>query len=87
MGLDAVEIKMAVEEAFGITISEADAAKMITPAMMIAYVQNAVDSCLDRTRKWTHDEVRQRIRKIISEHLCIEDFNDTDEFVRDLGLD
>jgi acyl carrier protein len=87
MGLDAVELVMAVEETFGIAIPEADAAKMITPAMMIEYVQNAVASCPERSQRWTNDEVRRVIRQIISEKLCVKNFNDTDEFVRDLGLD
>jgi acyl carrier protein len=87
MGLDSVELVMAVEEAFGIAIPDADAAKMITPEMMITYVQNAVASCPEHSQRWTHDELRHVIRQIISEKLCVKNFNDTDEFVRDLGLD
>ncbi len=87
MGLDAIELVLAVEDAFGIAIPNAVAAEMISPAIMITYVQNAVASCPDRSRRWTHDEVRQVVRQIISEQLCVENFNDTDEFVRDLRLD
>lgn len=87
MGLDAVELVLAVEDAFGIVIPNAVAADMITPAMMISYVQNAVAACPDRSRRWTDDEVRQVVRHIISEQLGVKDFNDTDEFVRDLGTD
>ena len=87
MGLDVVELVLEVEETFGIDIPDAVAAEMITPGIMIAYVQNAVASCPDRSRKWTHDEVRQVIRKIISEQLGVKSFTDTDEFVRDLGID
>lgn len=87
MGLDAVELVIAVEKAFNIDIPDAVAAEMITPAIMISYVQNVVASCPDRSRRWTHDEVRQIIRQIISEQLGVKKFNDTDEFVRDLGVD
>ena len=87
MGLDAVELVIAVEEAFNIVIPDAVAAEMITPAIMISYVQKAVASCPDRARRWTHDEVRQIVRQIISEQLGVKNFNDTDEFVRDLGID
>lgn len=87
MGLDAVELVLAVEEEFGIIIPDAVAAEMISPAVMITYVQNVMASRQDHTRKWTDDEVRRVIRKTISEQLGVEKFNDTDEFVRDLGVD
>lgn len=178
MGLDGVEIVLAVEEAFGIAIPDADAAEMITPAMMIAYVQEAVGSRADtkacisqrafhrvraglikatgversmvtldtkiktlfsgprrsemwkafqdhtaigalpplhfgtgwlfspksvnelvsialsqsasglrKDRSWTNEEVRQIIRQIISDQLGVKRFRDSDEFVKDLGVD
>jgi acyl carrier protein len=178
MGLDSVELVIAVEDVFGIAISDAAAASMITPAILISHVQDTVGatddlkSCislrafhrvraslmrtvgvkrsditldtpikalfprpdravlwnvfrtdsgisalpplrlglgwlllpsrvadlvsiavLDRgkqlkeERTWTNEEVRQIIREIIRDQLGIKKFNDTDEFVRDLGLD
>lgn len=177
MGLDSVELVLAVEETFGISISDEDAAHMITPALLISHVQRAVLSapvqrpCLSQrafhrirngicnvtnfprsevrldtlinhlfpkaerhqrwndfrsfagiqrlpnltfgrgslfspkrvrdliplaitsmaeefrsTRDWTHQEVRSVVRLIITEQLGIKNFNDDDEFVRDLGL-
>jgi acyl carrier protein len=86
MGLDSVELVVAVEEAFGITIPNADAAEMITPAIMISFVQNAVASCPDRSQRWTPEEVRQVVRQIITDQLGVKNLNDTDEFVRDLGV-
>ena len=178
MGLDAVEMILAVEEEFGIAIPDADAAGMITPALLISYVREAVGSraesqaCISlrafhrvraglmkstgvgrsevtlRTRinklfsgprrmelwkdfqvqaslaalpdlgfgagwlfsprsvndlvtvairqdrdkmremrSWTHEEVRQIVRQIISNQLGIREFDDNDEFVRDLLID
>lgn len=85
MGLDTVELVYAVEDAFGISIPDAEAEQMVTPAIMIAYVQDVVAS--QPERKWTPEEVRQRVRQIISEQLGVKNFKDTDEFVRDLGAD
>lgn len=48
MGLDAVELLIAVEETFGIAIPDAEAAAMITPAHLISHVQRAVGSTQDR---------------------------------------
>jgi acyl carrier protein len=47
MGLDAVELILAVEEAFGITIPDSAACEMTTPAMMIRFVQETVEACAE----------------------------------------
>ena len=178
MGLDGVELVLAVEETFGISIPDSLAFEMTTPAMMISFVQEAVSArperkaCISQRafhrvraslmkatgvgrrdvtlktpirrlfsgpqrkehwsafkgyaglpdlpnlgfgsgwlfgptsvkdlvsgvisvmskdlreeQSWTNEEVRQIVRQIISDHLGVEKFTDTDEFVRDLGLD
>lgn len=48
MGLDGVELVLAVEETFGITIPDSVAFEMTTPAMMISFVQQAVSARPDR---------------------------------------
>ena len=178
MGLDGVELVLAIEETFGIAIPDGDAAELITPGLLIAHVQRAVAStpkrrpCLSQrafhrvraslcevtrmprreikldtrinrlfpkeTREqqwdafrevakmkrltdlrfgrgtlfwprrvkdlvgsqvsamsdqlrvagdWTDLEVRAVVRHVISEQLAIKDFDNNDEFVRDLGVD
>ena len=178
MGLDAVELVIAVEQTFDIVIPDAEAAEMITPALLIAHVQDAVESssneksCISQrafhlvraelmrilkvarsgvtlqtsistlfprgsrredwnsfraqsflrslpdlrfgrgwlfsptsvrdlvlvavsqesesltsSRRWSRGEVREVVRQIISEQLGIKGFSDSDEFVRDLGVD
>jgi len=44
MGLDGVELIMAVESTFGISIPDADTEEMLTPALLIQYVQSAVQA-------------------------------------------
>lgn len=48
MGLDGVELVMAVEENFAIVIEDADAEKMRTPRDLIAHIVSKV-GCVDRT--------------------------------------
>lgn len=38
MGLDSVEFVMAIEEAFGLDVPDADAAQLLTPRMLIDYL-------------------------------------------------
>ena len=40
---------------------------------------------LRATGNWTDQEVRSVVRLIISEQLGIKHFDDSDEFIRDLG--
>jgi acyl carrier protein len=44
MGLDSVEILIAVEETFGITIQDGEASEIMTPADLISLVQRSVSS-------------------------------------------
>ena len=44
MGLDSVEIVIVVEETFGISIEDAEASEVTTPADLISLVQRAVSS-------------------------------------------
>jgi len=42
MGLEGIEIVLAAEETFGITISDADASRMQTPAELIVFIEHHV---------------------------------------------
>jgi acyl carrier protein len=44
MGLDAVEIVMAVEDAFGIQIEDSEAEKILTPAQLVELVMGKVST-------------------------------------------
>jgi len=48
MGLDGVELVMAVEESFDISISDSEACELITPALLIDHVQRSIKSLPDR---------------------------------------
>lgn len=66
MGLDGVELVMAFEEAFGIPIPDADAAKMFTPSDVIGFVEahrrsGKKSPCL--TRRAFHG-IRERLLKM-----------------------
>jgi acyl carrier protein len=178
MGLDGVELVLAIEETFGVSIPDSDTAELITPGLLIAHVQRLVSSkpktrpCMSQrafhkvrsllvqvtgagrreirldvridrlfpketrqqqwdhfrsisgmtdlpdlrfgrvnlfwpttvgylvgmqvgemqkvcrlTGDWTDQEVRSTISEIICDQLGIKDFNDDDEFIRDLGVD
>jgi len=73
MGLDSVELVMAFEEAFGVAIEDAEAAKMITPRDVILYiVQNrgigTKTLCL--TRRAFH-RIRKRLMEVGIERVAI----------------
>lgn len=65
MGLDSVELVIATEETFGISIPDKDATEMTTPAHLIAYVQNAVKST-----PFTRPCLSQRAFHRIRTNLC-----------------
>ena len=47
----------------------------------------AISQELRATGNWTNQEVRDVVRLIICDQLGIKRFNDSDEFVRDLGVE
>lgn len=69
MGLDGVELVLATEETFGISIPDGDAATLVTPALLIKHVQTAVASkpkskpCLSQR---AFHRVRSRLCEVIN---------------------
>ena len=89
MGMDGVELVMAWEEAFGISIPDDEASRLITPRHVIDFITSVLEGRTSngRDRAWTRDEVRELVRQTIIEQIGVKEFSDDDEFVRDLGVD
>ena len=86
MGLDAVELVMAIEDEFDLHISDDDAAKMITVGDMHDYV---VAQLRARGETPSEEAVWKKVHEIVVEQLGVrpEQVVRSAEFVRDLGLD
>jgi len=84
MGLDGVELVLAWEEEFGIEISDADAAKMETPAHVIDFVCTRVGEAKNLSR----EQVADKVKEIIFDQLGISDrqYAEDKRFVEDFGV-
>jgi acyl carrier protein len=101
MGLDAAEIIMEAEEYFDIKMSDEKLEKTDTVSKFIdlvwSHVQEGSESTHDVSegklspqiprKNWSKNEVREIVRKIISDKLDIKVFSGEARFVDDLGLD
>jgi len=92
MGLDAVEVVMAIEEHFGISLSDADAARCVTPAILIDLVLAKVSEApLGKSgdRIWTRPEVASDVKMIVIEQLGLKEKQYWEEarFIEDFGID
>ena len=79
--MEGVELVMATEEDFGISISDAEAGAVTTPRMLI-------DLVLEKAPQRSRDEVAALVKEIVMEGLGVdeEDYGEDKDFVRDLGL-
>lgn len=85
MGLDSVELVMAVESEFDINITDGDATQLLTPRQLADHVQ----ILLIRTqRNRPPEEILFRVRLLTARQLglTIEAIDPDKHFVRDLGL-
>jgi acyl carrier protein len=82
MGLDTVELLMAFEEKFGISIPDEDATRLTTPRKVTDYIVSKVAD-----RRMTREQVAAIVRQVIEKQTATYDFSDDDDFVNDMNLD
>jgi hypothetical protein len=82
MGLDVVELVMAFEEEFGISIPDAEAPELTTPRKVTDYIVEKVAG-----RGMSREQVAARVRRVVEKQTATYDFSDDDHFVYDMHLD
>ena len=80
MGLDSVELIIAWEEAFGITITDEEAARMLTP-------RDVIELIAARRADLVRDEIAARVREITLEQIGNVDYGEDKRFIDDMGID
>lgn len=87
MGLDTVELVMAIEENFGIEIPDAAAEKMFTVGEMHAFL--VLELRRLKRDDWDETRIFERLREIICHQLGVKPAAVVPEarFVKDLGAD
>ncbi len=73
MGLEFVELIMAFEEEFDISIPNADASEMASQRKVVDYVMSKVPGL-------TREQIAERVRQIIEEETGVDDFSEDDHF-------
>lgn len=86
MGLDAVELVMAFEEAFDLSIPEKDAEHFITVGDVQDYIFRQTR---ERPNPPSENEIFERLKIIISDILSVEttQIERNSKFVQDLGME
>ncbi len=79
MGLDFVELIMAFEEEFDISIPDADASELASQRKVVDYVMSKIPGL-------TREQVTERVRHIIEEETSVDDFSEDDHFFYDLHI-
>ena len=88
MGLDTVELILAVESEFGIDIPDEDAARLTTPGALSDYIGQRLRSC-GVSPVPNEDEIWHKVKSLVVKHLGVKPTVVTHDaqFVRDLGAD
>lgn len=86
MGLDAVELVMAFEEEFHISIPDSAAEKMVTPKDVVEFV---VQRLTAENRAMPRDEVSARIKQIVLDQIGLSEaaYREEKRFIQDFGID
>jgi Phosphopantetheine attachment site len=82
MGLDTVELLMAFEEKFGISIPDQDATRLTTPRKVTDYIVSKIGD-----RGMAREQAAAIVRQVIEKQTSTYDFSDDDDFVNDINLD
>ena len=83
MGLEGVELVMAVEESFGITLSDAEAAETFTVGGIVDLAWSKVEDRDD----WTEAGVREVVHQHVRDYLGVKTCQDSDRLIEDLGME
>ena len=85
MGLETVELVMAFEEEFGISIPDSAATTMRTPRDVALFVSEERQRLL---RPISESEIAQQIKEIVIQQLGIaeKDYGEHKRFIEDLGV-
>ncbi len=82
MGLDTVELVIALEDEFRLSIPDAEAATLTTPRKVIDYlIANGAGAGRSRA------EVARIVRRVIERETSVYDFTEDSRFVEDMYLD
>lgn len=86
MGLDTVELIMAIEDEFGIVIPDSEAPQLARVGEIHAYILRVLG---ERGETPDADELWNRLRNIVADHLGVrlEDVTPSAHIVYDLGAD
>jgi acyl carrier protein len=82
MGLDTVELVIAFEEKFGVSIPDEDASQLTTPCKVTEYIVGKVGG-----RSLDREQVAAIVRQVVENQIATSDFSDDDHFVNDMNLD
>lgn len=92
MGMDTVELVMALEEAFQIAIPDEEAEKISTPHHVIDFIMSRLEGEQTSTvgvKRWSREEVASKVREITIEQLAItpDQYHEDARFIEDFGAD
>ncbi len=85
MGLDAIEIVMAVEERFAVSIPDEDATKATTPRLLVDRVMRKLTSSQSH-KAWSREQVSEIVMGIIVEQTGKTDFTEDSSFVNEINI-